>query len=293
MRGTEAPAHRTVVLFGASGQIGQALARTLALATDCFRVIPVGWAEVLRGACVVPKTFLRSVIGPGDPGKLDVVFANGVTDPRSSLADLMLSNCEFPKKIIEAAMCISGVRCLTLGTVFERFPEFLQTNSYPRSKAELASWLAEVASQSEFRHRVLHVRLHTVYGGPPKPFMFLGQMAEALRSGTEFSMSSGEQLREYHHADDIGGCLRNLLHDEWEFGSPILEINSGEPVRLAHLAKAVFSAHGKTHQLKIGAIKTPRGENLELIFPRSAHSVLPYYRNPILGVVEVLRGLRS
>jgi nucleoside-diphosphate-sugar epimerase len=293
MRGTEAPDHRTVVLFGASGQIGQALARTLALATDCFKVIPIGWAEVLQGACVDPKTFLRSVIGPGDSRKLDVVFANGVTDPRSSLADLMLSNYEFPKKIVESAMCIRGVRCLTLGTVFERFPEFLQTNSYSRSKAELASWLTQVASQSEFRHRVLHVRLHTVYGGPPKPFMFLGQMAGALRSGTEFSMSSGEQLREYHHTDDIGGCLRNLLHDEWEFGPPILEINSGEPVRLADLANAVFSAHGKTHQLKIGAIKTPQGENLELIFPRSVPSVLPYYRNPILGVVESLRGLRS
>lgn len=293
MRGTEAPDHRTVVLFGASGQIGQALARTLALATDCFRVIPVGWGEVLRGACVDPKTFLRSVIGPGNPGKLDVVFANGITDPRSPLADLMLSNCEFPKKIIEAAICISGVRCLTLGTVFERFPEFLQTNPYSRSKAELASWLAQVASHTELQHRVLHIRLHTVYGAPPKPFMFLGQMTEALRAGTEFSMSSGEQLREYHHADDIGGCLRNLLHDEWEFDSPILEINSGEPVRLADLAQAVFSAHGKTNQLKIGAIKTPQGENLEVIFPRSMPSVLPYYRNPILGVVESLKGLRS
>jgi nucleoside-diphosphate-sugar epimerase len=291
MRGTEAPAQRTIVLFGASGQIGEALARTLALATDCFRVIGVSWADVLRGDCDDPKTFFKSVIGPGDPGKLDVVFANGVTDPRSSVADLMHSNCEFPRKIIEAAMCISGVRCLTLGTVFERFPEFLETNPYSRSKAELASWLTHVASQSEFRRRVLHVRLHTVYGGAPKPFMFLGQMAEALRSGADFHMSSGEQLREYHHADDIGGCLRNLLHDEWEFSSPILEINSGEPVRLAQLAKAVFSAHRKTHQLKIGAIKAPRGENLELIFPRSAPSVLPYYRNPIVGVVQALKGL--
>ena len=53
----------------------------------------------------------------------------------------------------------------------------------------------------------MHLHLHTLYGGRPQAHMFLGQMIRALERGAEFAMSSGEQLREYHHVHDIAGAM--------------------------------------------------------------------------------------
>ena len=218
----------------------------------------------------------------------DIVFANGLTDPRAATTELIDSNVEFPLSVIHATCATPGIRYLTLGTIFENFEEFASVNPYVRSKRLLSERLLAIPDLAE-SGRALHLQLHTIYGGPPKSHMFLGQMLQALERGAEFCMSSGEQLREYHHVDDIAGAILELLFRTWEDEPNPIELNSGAPIRLADLATAVFSAFDRLHLLKVGALDTTPGDNRVRVFPRSDTSVLPYYRDPIVGVLNYVR----
>jgi len=114
-------------------------------------------------------------------------------------------------------------------------------------------------------------------------------MIAALCSGTQFRMSTGRQLREYHHVHDITGALLAILDLEWSFGAEPLMLSAGDPVRLVDLARAVFKTCGRPDLLKVGAIAAASSENERVRFPRSGATVLPFYRDPRIGVPEYVR----
>jgi len=282
--------HRNVLLFGGSGQIGEAVRLCSPTHRSIAKLRTVPWASFMQESIYRNPVELRARLGEATwPWtSFDIIFANGVTDPMASQEQLACSNIQFPLSVIEATRHCSGIRYLTIGTVFEEFPAFASANRYICSKRELSKRLLSQTHLVQER-RVLHLRLHTIYGGRPKPYMFLGQMIQALRDGTEFRMSAGDQLREYHHAHDIAGAIEALLGQGWEFGGEPLELNSGAPVRLVDLANIVFEKFGRLELLRIGAIAGAIGENRDRVFRRSDPAVLPYYRDPILGVLEYVR----
>src|SRR5262249_52218512 len=136
--------------------------------------------------------------------------------------------------------------------------------------------------------RFMHVRMHTIYGSAPKAHMFLGQILTSLQNGTPFCMSSGEQLREYHHADDIAVAITGILARQWDFGT-IIELNSGNPVRLIDLARQVFRAFGREELLQVGALAGAEGENKARVFPASPAWLLPATRETGAGVIALLQ----
>jgi nucleoside-diphosphate-sugar epimerase len=280
---------RAIVLFGASGQIGSALRHSLEVSGSGRSLVSFSWNNIvsrdglsLRPAFVSEITeFVRT------SGGVDFVFTSGQTNPNASAEQIAFSNYAFPNCIFQATSSAETARYLTIGTVFETVAGHAAGNNYTRSKLRLAERMAQLSLDSGPR-RFLHVRLHTVYGGTPKPYMFLGQIAQALETGSELLMTSGEQFREYHHAADIAGCLALLLDGDWSSFGTVVEINSGAPVRLVALATAVFRHYGRNDLLKIGALSRPVSENFDRIFPRSPLSLLPFYRDPILGVIDTL-----
>jgi nucleoside-diphosphate-sugar epimerase len=282
--------HRTndILLFGGSGQIGEAFRLCAQVRTPDREVRAVPWQKVASDADA-PKR-LRVALDAITHGweAYDVVFASGITDPAAPPEQLWRSNVAFPIAVIEATASREGVRYMTLGTTFEQFPAFAAANPYVESKRRLWSCLQEAGTLNR-NGRVAHVRLHTVYGGRPKLHMFLGQMIAALCSGTQFRMSSGRQLREYHHVQDVTGALLTIIDSEWSFGEEPLTLSAGDPVRLADLARAVFTSLGRPDLLKIGAIEAAPSENEHVRFPRSTATVLPFYRDPRLGVPEYVR----
>ncbi len=286
--------HRKILLFGGSGDLGEGIrlcARATTPATE-VRVFP--WTRVIRENLqsdpVGLAAHIEDVTTPW--AEFDIVFANGITDPKAPWPDLKLSNILFPASVIQATQDRAGIRYLTLGTVFERFPDFAAGNPYVASKLRLCEEVEALSSLGN-SGRIAHVRLHTVYGGKPKAHMFLGQIIQALEVGKEFRMSSGEQLREYHHVHDVAGALLALLARDWQAGPGPMELSSGAPVRLADLAAAVFSGCGRLDLLKVGAIPSVPSDNRRHVFPRSDPSLLPYYRDPIVGVVTYLGSLSA
>lgn len=196
---------------------------------------------------------------PAPPGSVVLVTA-GVLDPALSAAEHHQVNVALPMRVIQGA-CKAGMRVVTCGTVMERLTR--HPNAYVASKAELGRFAAERAAAGD---AVLHLQVHTLYGGgAPAPFMFLGQLCDALRHERPFEMSPGRQLREYHHIEDEAVGLRTLL----EAGATgIVPLNHGAPVTLADLASCVFDAVGRPELLRVGARAEPPDDNYARVLPR-------------------------
>lgn len=253
------PPNRPILLLGAGGQLGSALRKRLPAARL------VSWRK--------PEL-------PDMP--FDLVLASGLTDPRADPAALAEANLEQPRRLIEAALRGQG-RVMTFGSVMEMFPAACHGNPYLAGKLALGQWIEALDATG----RVCHVRLHTLYGGPPQPHMFLGQIVAALAARRVFAMSSGEQLREYHHSDDIADSVAALLARPWD--ASVLDVSHARPVRLVDLARAVFDALGQAESLHVGALPAAPGENRDKVFPRSPDWLIGTPRDTLPGVIAWVR----
>ena len=219
----------------------------------------------------------------------DVIFANGLTDPSLSSVDLLESNTSFPLRVIAAAQCFENLRFLTIGTVMEAqiAPDF--HNAYVVSKAKLSEFASRAGKQT-LRGRILHLRLHTLYGdAPPHPHMFLGQILASIREGRPFAMSSGKQYRQYHHADDVSRAILALTERE-RLSETCLQLNSAETFQLQIIARSIFKEFGCEALLKVGLLSGLAGEiennpNYVPTFQESDR----IFRPTISGIVSCLR----
>ena len=67
--------------------------------------------------------------------------------------------------------------------------------------------------------------------------MFLGGIYHALKNNLPFPMTSGEQLREYHHILDEVNAIDFLVQEE---NDEVINLSHGDPVRLCDLAMNIF-----------------------------------------------------
>lgn len=280
------PQSHPVVLFGSGGLLGSALSQRLPGDT-----IRIRWSELHDAPAQVRVARVLERLKPGQA--YDFIFANGVTDPRAGQEVLQAANLRFPQQIIQATSEVAPHRYLTIGTVHERFTDLAVSNPYLNSKLELGRWMESMAARPDFRLRLLHLRLHTLFSDHPKPHMFLGQMLNSIQKGEVFRMSSGEQVREYHHADFIAQVIERMLSKRWP-ESPITEISTGQSLRLRDLAQAVFQAFGHPERLEIGALSKPQAEVVVLNHRKSPDWITPPSLDPVEEVIRCLKkGLSS
>lgn len=219
------------------------------------------------------------------------IFAAGIIDPNAPETELMRINAEVPARLYTALGRAAAeghrVRFVTFGSALEAREEIAAVNAYIRSKVRLRDeWKREAPTGGVLWS---HYQLHTLYGGKrPPPFMFLGQMEAALRQKIPFLMSSGNQLREYHHADDVAANILLHLRSAAPTSSEIA-LNSGCATRLRNLAEAVFDHFGMSDLLKVGALAQQQGEVMEVNTTRSEHVVA--FRDPVRGIITWLENL--
>ena len=273
---------RALLLFGAGGRLGGAIARAAARARcPCTAV---GWREVEGD-----PASLRARLAACDPN-CDIVFAGGLIDPALSAESLAAANVGLPTRVVEAGADLPDLRFLALGSTLAALPALAAGDRYLASKAALAARVAAWAGEPRLHGRVRLLGLQTLYGRAPVRHSFLGQMHASLAAGTPFRMSAGRQLREYHHVDDVTGSVLALTVRDWD-GPPALDFSTGRPMRIAELARAVFRAFGRDRDLVVGALATPAGENEETVFPRSPDWLLGRPREPVAGIVAWLGAL--
>jgi hypothetical protein len=210
-----------------------------------------------------------------------IFVASGVLDPRLPGEVHEKVNYQLPRNIIEG-VAGSGFQVMTFGTVMERL--LTSQNSYIRSKALLGNYVAGLPANVS---RTLHLQLHTLYGtGNPSPYMFLGQVLAALANASEFAMTAGSQLREYHHVDDDVRAVQLLLQSKL---TGVTDLSHGKPVTLAALATHIFRGFDAARLLKIGTLPEPKEENYETKFHRSAALNEMEFRETLPAVTQYLK----
>jgi nucleoside-diphosphate-sugar epimerase len=286
-------ADRNAVLIGHSGFLGVAL-------TAAIRAKGGGYAQLIAEP---RRDFVKDVLdGNGREliasllaggGPQDWICTVGVVDPRAD-PDLMEAvNVEFPRRLygLLGSLAPAGTaRFVTFGSVLEGHRELATSNPYLASKSRMFDTLCGAGGAVRWHH----IRMHTLYGGSkrPHPFMFAGQMYDALARKEPFKMSGGAQLREYHHVEDIAASTLAFLAGPYDDG--MVELSSGNPIRLRDLASAVFKHFDASDLLEIGAKVHSNAEVFENTYQRSSHLIAS--REPVDGLIawfEELRVARS
>ena len=272
-------------MFGGHGRLGSAIADAARQAGKSITCI--GWPEAKQHA---GASSLRARTANACEGnETDVIFANGLTDPARPRGELFYSNYEFPIQAIQALRDAPGIRFLTFGTVMEDFSQLVATNHYLASKRALATGIEALALNPHLSGRVLHLRLHTLYGGKPAAHSFLGQICASLQCDEPFMMSGGQQLREFHHVNDVARSVLTLSGRAWDCSAA--SVSFGRPVHLRTLAERIFAAFGRSHLLKLGRLPTPHGENFERVIRRSPEWLIGHAREPVASIIDWLAGL--
>jgi nucleoside-diphosphate-sugar epimerase len=267
----------TVHIIGARGRLGQAIAREYA-------------SDEL---CLLQRSLYESWSAPDSPSQVahyfeknarqgDVVFVtSGLLDPNLPNQDLFSVNYHLPKNVIDGASKV-GLKVVTFGTIMETLLE--SKNPYIQSKAALSEYIGSVASADK---PVIHMRIHTLYGiGQPSPFMFLGQMLSAIHEDQLFKMTSGRQLREYHHLQDEAAAIRQI-ECSTQFG--VINLSHGKPQSLRHIAEGVFSALGKSELLQVGGLSEPPEENYATIMQPASQLASTAFRESLPAVIEYMQ----
>jgi nucleoside-diphosphate-sugar epimerase len=102
------------------------------------------------------------------------------------------------------------------------------------------------------------LRPFIVYGGGQSPDMFIPQLIRSAIKGKDFSMTAGEQTRDFLYIDDfVDACIRAGLSKEAE--REIINIASGKETPLADVANKVMSLVDHPSKIRLGAL--PYREN--------------------------------
>lgn len=266
-----------IFVIGGRGRLGKAITTEYAAenAESIERAVYEDWSQNDSRDKVTRYFDTKAAEG-------SVIFVtSGLLDPRLSQEELLRINYFLPKNIIEGVTKI-GFKVVTFGTVMESLLNI--KNPYVLSKAALGQYVADVASA---RCPVTHLRIHTLFGvGEPSPFMFQGQMLDAIRRDVPFEMTTGNQLREYHHLEDEGRAIRRIA-ESISYG--LLDVSHGQPVSLKDIAESVFISMGKRSLLRIGSLRDPPEENYKQKFtcPSILNNV--QFRDSLPAIVDYIK----
>ena len=241
-------------VIGANGRLGSVLSSTvstLELNRISRNVYENWWQDESIDA-------IRLFFSTHKHSRSSILIASGVLDPKLSIDEHLRINYLLPKNIIAATSDL-GIRILTFGTVSEHFQS--EINTYIRSKKLLCDY---ILNNPEIAKTVVHVRLHTLYGGGfPNNFMFLGKVYESIAKKLPMEMTSGRQIREYHHIEDDVSAIWKILESDF-VGA--IDLNHGAPITLINLAQYLFHRFNCEKFLRVGSLPEPIVENYERIF---------------------------
>jgi nucleoside-diphosphate-sugar epimerase len=126
---------------------------------------------------------------------------------------------------------------------------------YGVCKNELHQFAAACAEQNDLSMawgRVFHL-----YGPHEHPGRFVPAVIRSLLRDEEARCTAGTQIRDFMHVSDVAGAFVALLSGA---ADGAVNIASGQPVRLADIARQIAQLLGAEKLLKLGALPMPSGE---------------------------------
>jgi len=222
--------------------------------------------------------FKRQVVN-----KSIVFITSGILDSKENNSIIKKVNYLLPINVIKALNGID-IQIITFGTILEKIRN--SENAYVKSKIRLSDTIIELKPKYP---RVTHIRLHTLYGyGSPSKFMFLGQIFDSIKNKKIFNMSSGIQIREYHHFDDVVESIDIIVKSDIQ---GVSEITAGNGIRLRDLASGLFGNFQLVNLLNIGTIDIAHEDKYLNDYKKNDLIKDVYFREPVEGVTEYLKSL--
>jgi nucleoside-diphosphate-sugar epimerase len=203
--------------------------------------------------------------------------AHSANVPYDTLEACITHNVLGPLKLFRAAVA-AGIRrfivagsCFEYGRAGERY-EFIPpdaplepTASYPASKA--AASVAFHAFTCEESVEMLILRIFQVYGEGEAESRFWPSLRLAARTGGDFPMSEGLQVRDFINVVDVAaGFVAALDRQDLQAGQPLIEnLGSGRPQSLADFAETEWKRFGATGSLIKGATPMRKNEVMRFV----------------------------
>jgi nucleoside-diphosphate-sugar epimerase len=268
--------NKSILLLGSSGILGSALVEEF----NSHYVTRVARHEVDRWASSGGSTHVKRFLDGLEYKPLLIFNAAGITNPAAPYADLENINYLLPANLVLVTQEL-GIKIVTFGTIMESIPGSWESNTYLKSKIQFRNFLD---SESTSKTNVLHLQIHTWYGGlKMHEHMFLGQLFESIRKRENFQMTDGNQLREYHHIKDDLGVLRRLLEID---AHGVHQINHGEAYELRDIADFVLQSFSLSELLRIGSLLKSQADNFSFRFPCNIETGSMSFRPTLKGIVD-------
>lgn len=170
---------------------------------------------------------------------------------------------EASKHLIEAFSCAGGERVVVSGSCAEYDWTRLDNGIcregqtplkphtlYGQSKLEFWRWLEIFASTQDLS--AAWGRMFFTYGKGEPANKLISSVAAALKNGNEAKCSSGVQLRDFMHANDIGLAFAALLQS-----NVVGEVNvgSGEKHSIGEVVRMLGEIAGQPQLVRLGAME--------------------------------------
>jgi UDP-glucose 4-epimerase len=119
-------------------------------------------------------------------------------------------------------------------------------NAYALGKLWVVSLLQMASRTAGVDFTIL--RVSVAYGPGQRPAMFIPSLISSLLRDEPFEMTSGEQLRDFVHVDDLTRAIVAAAESE-AARNEILNVASGQPVLIRDAALRIARAAGKSESL--------------------------------------------
>jgi len=225
---------------------------------------------------------IASVLNLDNANKHTLYYAVGETNPSADPNVLNRVNFELPRKILEACVGLP-IQIVTFGSVHELTGI---SNPYMDSKKKLFSFFEKNSDTFQW----IHFQLHTLYSeGEPHPHMLLGQILSSIRSKQQLRMTSGLQVRQYHHVEDV----IKIAMQELEFPSShsLKQVNGPETLSIGKLAKSIYEEFDSLELLQLGNLVKDSTEIFEAKFELSQGLTPSDFRKSLPGIISVFQKL--
>ena len=269
------------VIVGATGLLGSTLLRSLG-EHACFAIPRQKTARWLNSSVNEIRQDLLKLTDSNSAAFIDLFYALGNTNPKTDPRILDELNFLLPEKILNASVGLP-IRVITFGSIHELSSI---SNPYIESKRKLGNLLA--APSHGFNN--IHFLLHTLYSNSkPHSHMLLGQILNSIQLRQELQMSSGLQLRQYHHVEDVVKIVLSRLSPQ--VFSTNYQINGPETIQIRELAVSIYTTFNHLPLLKLNSLPTDEADIFDAAYKISELDCEQGFRPAIDGVLAEFNNL--
>ena len=190
----------------------------------------------------------------------------GVSPKKASSRDLIYWNVEVLMKLLESSL-EAGIKRIVIAGSFAEYGkssedyEFIPTSAplqptslYAASKA--AGFLLANTFAMQNNIEICYLRIFSVFGEGQYEKNFWPALVKAAKSGDDFPMTEGEQVRDYIHVSDVCKVMLNACFNTKILkGLPlVLNVGTGHPVSMRQFAELWWRQLDAEGELLFGAL---------------------------------------